>query len=131
MFELMRPIDRVYAIKQITSAIKKEMSFDDIDIFFSALRIEEPYIDPDESVSIETYIRRYLKQCNEDVLFDIAKQLGLDVPIDDNAAKSFSESKYWLLDHFRLFISHHHLAKEPAANLRKALQPYGYPPSWP
>jgi len=125
MFELMRPIDRVYAIKQITSAMKREMSFDDIDIFFSALRIEGPYTHPDESVSIETYIRSFLKKCNEDVLFDIAKQLGLDVPIDDNTAKAFTESKYWLLDHFRLFISHHHLAKEPAANLRKALQPYG------
>lgn len=38
---------------------------------------------------------------------------------------ALGESKYWLIDHFRIFISHVHTSKLQAGGLHEALQRYG------
>src|SRR4029077_1769210 len=52
--------------------------------------------------------------------------LGLDVTAenDNDGPTSLGTSKYWLIDHFRVFISHVHTAKAQAGGLRIALQRY-------
>ena len=51
--------------------------------------------------------------------------LGLDVPEGQHSSLvTVADSKYWLIDHFRVFISHVHTAKKQAGGLRNALQKY-------
>jgi hypothetical protein len=68
-------------------------------------------------------VRAYLKQCTDNELLDIANQLALDVPHDEQIP-SLGESNYWLIDYFRLFISHVHTSKKSAVNLKNALKQY-------
>jgi hypothetical protein len=66
-----------------------------------------------------------LSDCSDEVLFDIAHQLGLDVaPLNRGDGPALGDSKYWLIDHFRVFISHVHTARVQAGALRHALQRY-------
>jgi hypothetical protein len=64
--------------------------------------------------------RGYLAGCSDDVLLDIAHQLGLDIAPEehDDGLIALGDSKYWLIDHFRVFISHVHTAKLQAGALR-------------
>lgn len=121
----MRPIDRVYAERQLISAIDKEMNFDDVHLFFKRMRIPRPDFGDDEYSSKEL-IRGYLGECSDEVLLEIARQLALDLPVneDDDGLVGLPESKYWLIDHFKVFISHVHTARAEAGALRKALQKY-------
>ena len=120
----MRAIDRVHAERQLVAAFKEQMGWTDIDIFFRRMRIPRPDFNSDHSIT--DLIRGYLEQCSDEVLLDIAHQLGLDVAREDNDVPVVSGvSKYWLIDHFRVFVSHVHTAKMQAGGLRAALQRYG------
>jgi TIR domain-containing protein len=121
----MRAIDRVYAERQLLAAFDKEMGWADTDLFFKRMRIPRPDFG-EENFSLKELTRGYLAGCSDDVLLDIAHQLGLDVAPQDSSGSliALADSKYWLIDHFRVFISHAHTAKLQAAALRFALQRY-------
>ena len=121
----MRAIERVHAERQLIAAFQKEMGWDDVALFFKRMRIPRPELAVDEYTLAEL-IRAYLAGCSDDVLLDIARQLGLDVPSTspDEGLIALGDSKYWLIDHLRVFISHVHTAKLQAAGLRQALQRY-------
>jgi hypothetical protein len=120
----MRPIDRVYAERQLIRAFDEEMGWDDVELFFKRMRISPPHFDG--SYGLTDLIRGYLANCSDEVLLDIAHQLGLDIPAEKHNAglTALPESKYWLIDHFRTFISHVHTVKAQAGGLRRALQRY-------
>jgi hypothetical protein len=124
MPNFMRPIDRVYAERQIIAALSEKMNWNDLDLFFRRMRIPKPQFE--NSYTIADLIRGYLTGCSDDMLLDVAHQLGLDVESDEryNALAASVDSKYWLIDHFRVFISHVHTAKLQAGGLRQALQRY-------
>jgi hypothetical protein len=120
----MKAIDRVYAVQRIVPAMEERMSGADVHVFFRHVGIPEP--DWGEySWSTEGTIREFLKECSDETIIDICQQLGVNVSTAKILDKPYSDGKYWLIDHFRLFISHHHLEKASAGNLRKALMPYG------
>jgi hypothetical protein len=121
----MRPIDRVHAERQLLAAFKKEMGWDDIDLFFKRMRVPRPNFG-DAGYSIGDLIRGYLSSCSDETLLDIAHQLGLDVESgkDNDGLIVMGDSKYWLIDHFRVFVSHVHTAKLQAGALRRALHRY-------
>jgi hypothetical protein len=125
MSYFMRPIDRVHAERQLISAFQREMTWDDLVLFFRRMRIPEPDFGG-RSYTFTDLMREYMAECSDEVLLDIAHQLGLDVASKDSDAPVISAtSKYWLIDHFRVFISHVHTAKLQAGGLRIALQRYG------
>jgi len=123
LFPTLRPIDRVRIIQEIARAIDNSMDFDDIRIFFKAMGKSEPYME-DDHYSQNYLVRAYLDTCSENELFDIGSQLGLDRVEENGAVNRFGDSKYWLLDHYRLFISHVHTQKKSAGALRQSLQRY-------
>lgn len=60
------------------------------------------------------------------MLLEIAEQLGLTVEESAPTVRSkIGESKYWINNHFRVFISHHHSTKVSAHHLRDELLRYG------
>ena len=105
---LMRPIDRVRAIQQIIGEMASSMDFEDVREFFSSMGVQSKKLSG--SYSVETLARAYVENCTEGQLFEIAEQLGLDHPRKEMRPE-FSDSKYWLIDHLRLFISHVHTSK--------------------
>lgn len=120
----MRAIDRVHAERQLIQAFMAQMDWDDIELFFKRMRIPRP--DFDTNYTLTDLVRGYLANCSDDVLLDIAHQLGLDVAPEkrNDSLISLGDSKYWLIDHLRVFIGHVHTAKLQAAALRYALQRY-------
>jgi hypothetical protein len=125
MPHFMRAIDRVHAERQLIAAFTEQMSWNDINLFFRRLRVPRPDFGND-SYTLSDITRGYLTGCSDDVLLDIAHQLGLDVtPEQHNGGLiALGKSKYWLIDHLRVFISHVHTAKLQAGGLRHALQRY-------
>jgi hypothetical protein len=71
----MRAIDRVHAERQLIAAFKKQMGWNDTDLFFKRLRIPRPDFG-DDSFTLSDLTRGYLAGCSDDVLLDIAHQLG-------------------------------------------------------
>jgi hypothetical protein len=120
----MRAIDRVHAERQLLAAFDKQMNWADLELFFKRMRIPKPQFDG--SYSFTDLMRGYLAECSDEVLLDIAHQLGLDVASEksEDGLLALATSKYWLIDHFRVFISHVHTAKVQAGGLRVALQKY-------
>ncbi len=116
----MRAIDRVNAVREVTSAITATFDFDDIEIFFSRIGCHRP----SGSYNRADLVRAYLAKCSDSTLLDIGDQLGLSSHNTHGHTIS-TDSKYWLVDHFRVFISHVHTTKQTAANLKFALQNYG------
>lgn len=123
----MRPIDRVRAIQSIVAKMEGTMNFDDVAVFFNAMDIE-----PDRDQfgnpiggSLRTVIRSYIDTCSDAKLVDIAEQFDMGLNLTSSSVAQLGESRYWLPDHFRVFISHVHTEKVAAANLRSALQRYG------
>ena len=116
----MRAIDRVHAERQLLAAFSEQMGWSDINLFFKRLRIPRPEFDTDSSYTLPELTRGYLAGCSDDVLLDIAHQLGLDIAPEehDDGLIALGDSKYWLIDHFRVFISHVHTAKLQAGALR-------------
>jgi hypothetical protein len=125
MSYFMRPIDRVHAERRLMSTFQREMGWDDLELFFRRMRIPKPDFGG-RSYTITDLVRGYLEECSDEVLLDIAHQLGLDVAPEENDAPVIAAaSKYWLIDHFRMFISHAHTAKRQGAALRTALRHFG------
>lgn len=123
----MRPIDRVRAIQAIITKMASTMNFDDVEVFFRAMGIEA---DTDEygnpiGGSLQTVIRSYINTCSDANLADIAEQFDMGLNLTSSSIAQLGDSKYWLADHFRVFISHVHTEKVAAANLRTSLQRYG------
>lgn len=103
------------------------MSFDDVAVFFRAMDIE-PETDEFGSPiggTIKNVIRSYVDTCPNAKLIEIAEQLDLGLNLTSSTVAQLGDSKYWLTDHFRIFISHVHTEKKSAANLKGILQKYG------
>jgi len=124
MSHFMRAIDRVHAERQPIKAFDDQMEWHDIELFFKRLRIPHPEFGG--SYTLTELIRGYLAGSSDDILLDIAHQLGLDIASEkpNDGLIAFGDSKYWLIDHFRVFISHVHGAKEQAGALHHALKRY-------
>jgi hypothetical protein len=120
----MRPIDRVHAERQILDAFNKQMDWDETNIFFKRMGISKPTFGGG-SYSFTDLIRGYLAKCSDEILLDIGQQLGLDTKHDGIEQQQAVSSKYWLTDHFRVFISHVHTTQPQAVGLRQALRRYG------
>lgn len=102
--------------------MSSEFDFDDIEIFFTRLGFKAPNLE--YGYSKPAIVRAYLSKCSDGTLLDIGDQLGLTNE-HAHGHRELGDSKYWLLDHFRVFISHVHTAKQSAANLKFSLQNYG------
>ncbi len=126
MLNFMRAIDRVHAERQLITVFDRDMTWADIDLFFKRLRVRKPKFDDEGSYTIKDLVRGYLADCSDDLLIDIAHQLHLDVASEtpNPDLVLLGDSKYWLIDHFRIFISHVHTSKLQAGALRDTLQRY-------
>jgi hypothetical protein len=126
MSYFMRPIDRVHAERQLLAAFNNQLNWAEIDIFFRRMHIPHPEFGG-ESYSLTDLTRGYLAECSDETLLNIAQQLDLDVTPEhgNENAIVLGDSKYWLIDHLRVFISHVHTAKLQAGGLRNALRRYG------
>ncbi|MEI9925036.1 MAG: toll/interleukin-1 receptor domain-containing protein [Bradyrhizobium sp.] len=115
----------MHAERQLIAALNEQMGWNDVELFFKRLRIPRPDFGG-ESHTFTDLTRGYLRDCSDDVLLEIAHQLGLDIPSEERNDDfiALGDSKYWLIDHFRVFISHFHTAKLQAGALRNALQRY-------
>ena len=122
----MSAIDRVHAERELLAAFKEQMGWADIDLFFRRMRIPRPELNAVSGYTLTDLTRGYLVNCSDEVLLDIAHQLGLDIPAEkhNDGLIALGDSKYWLIDHFQVFISHVHTAKLQAGGLRHALQRY-------
>jgi len=122
-----RAIDRVRAIQAIVAEMDHAMSFEDIRVFFEAMDMEPEYDSNGDPIggSKRDVIRSYIDTCPTPKLIDIAEQFGLGLNLASSSIAQLGESKYWLADHFRVFISHVHTEKVSAANLKFSLQKFG------
>ena len=84
----MRAIDRVHAERQLLAAFSEQMGWSDINLFFKRLRIPRPEFDTDSSHTLLELTRGYLAGCSDDVLLDIAHQLGLDIAPEEHKSRN-------------------------------------------
>lgn len=85
----------MHAERQLVSALSEQMGWADIDLFFKRMRVPRPNFG-DESFTLKDLARGYLSECSDEMLLDIASQLGLDVPsekYEDNLTM-LVDSKY-------------------------------------
>lgn len=121
--QFMSPIDRVRAERQLVAAFHDQMDWNEVELFFKRLGVAPPAFGG--SYTYFDLVRGYLATCSDEMLLDVANQLGIDSDSNELLPSALSESKYWLIDHFRVFISHVHTARFQAGNLRYALQRFG------
>ena len=123
----MRAIDRVRAIQAIVSNIEDTMGFEDVRVFFEAMDIQAEMDANGNPVygSKRDIIRSYIDTCPNGKLIEIAEQFDLGLNLTSSSISQLGESKYWLADHFRIFISHVHTERFSASNLKDTLRNYG------
>ncbi|MBF4360361.1 toll/interleukin-1 receptor domain-containing protein, partial [Vibrio anguillarum] len=67
------------------------------------------------------YAKDVLAKVDEDVLFKIASELGVDSPF---STKTVENATFWKTGHFRLFLSHLATFKVQTSRLQSALRRY-------
>lgn len=122
----MRAIDRVNAERRIITAMQQQMKWEEVRRFFDRLKINGNGYGSIEDMDYESYTRLILDNCSDADIVEVADQLQVDISRQSASTvpSVVVESKYWLIDHFRVFISHVHTVRQSAGNLRASLQAY-------
>lgn len=118
----MKRIERFRLIDKIGRELQSKMTLSDINVYLSGFKIE---IDQGvQSVSSKwVYVKDTLSNVPDETISKIAKELEIQHDFYPSEL-DLGGSKFWLSNHFRLFISHLSAYKVKASQLQKALNKY-------
>lgn len=121
----MRKIDRFNLIDTIGRELQSRMSYSDIDIYLKAFGIDTSTKQTSGANSKWVYSKEVLADEPDDTLISIADELELEHAYKGNRRVDNSDSKFWLPNCFRLFITHLSSFKAQTSHLQNALRKYG------
>lgn len=122
----MKNIDRFNLIDQIGRELQSRMTYSDIDIYLKGFGIDPRAKTEDKSYGSKwVYSKDILAGESDDVILSIADELELEHPYSSTKRVDLADSKFWLPNHFRLFLSHLSSFKSQTSKLQKALKNYG------
>ena len=116
----MTPSERIQLIKKI----KNRMGRDDwasINLIFKQFKI--PIVQPDDFYGgVSEYIIAMIEDAPDNTLTQLAQHLEIN-PLESTS--SIPDPSFWLMDYYKLFLSHISAFKKEAADLQKLLLYYG------
>lgn len=116
----MNGIEKIEFLEKLGVELQSRMTFDEIDMYFSEHKIDQKNMNPNTN-SKRVYAKDVLAKVDEDVLFKIASELGVDSP---SSTKTVENATFWKAGHFRLFLSHLATFKVQTSRLQSALRRY-------
>lgn len=120
----MRRIDRLDLVDRIGRELQSRMSYTDIDSYLTACGVDCRK----ETSAINSkwiYVKELLADETDQTILKIADELEIDHGFSTSQGRDLSESKIWVPDHFRLFLSHISSVKVKITALQRSLRPYG------
>jgi hypothetical protein len=116
----MNGIEKIELLEKLGVALQSRMTFDEIDMYFSGHKIDRTSIQPNTN-SKRVYAKDILSKVDEEILFKIAHELGVESHI---STRTFDNATFWKAGHFRLFLSHLASFKLQTSRLQSALRRY-------
>lgn len=116
----MNGLEKIELIDAIAVELQSRMTFSDIDVYFSGHKVPTEASYPTNSK--RSYSKDMLSKVSDEVLFKIAEELSLEIPMMN--ATSTKEVTFWKAGHFKLFISHLASFKVQTSHLQSALRKY-------
>ena len=121
----MRKIDRFKLIDTIGRELQSRMSYSDIDIYLKGFGIDVSSKKTSGANSKWVYSKEILSDEPDNIIIAIADELELEHSYKGPKNIDLSDSKFWLPNCFRLFLSHLSSFKVQTSRLQKALKYYG------
>lgn len=121
----MKGIDRVKLIDRIGRELQSTMTYSDIHVYLSGLGVNTDIPTTDKGGSKWVYVKDLLAKVPDKTIFEIADELEIDHGYTYQTTVEILDSKFWLPNHFRLFLSHISTFKVKTAQLQKILKDYG------
>ncbi|WP_421222795.1 toll/interleukin-1 receptor domain-containing protein [Aeromonas enteropelogenes] len=116
----MNGLEKIELIDAIAVELQSRMTFSDIDVYFSGHKVPTEANYPTNSK--RSYSKDMLSKVNDEVIFKIAEELSLEIPMAH--AMSTKEVTFWKTGHFKLFLSHLASFKVQTSHLQSALRKY-------
>lgn len=121
----MRKIDRFNLIDTIGRELQSRMSYSDIDIYLKGFGIDVSSKQTSGTNSKWVYSKEILSDESDNIIISIADELELEHPYKGTKSVDLSDSKFWLPNYFRLFLSHLSSFKVQTSRLQNTLKKYG------
>lgn len=121
----MRKIDRFKLIDTIGRELQSRMSYSDIDIYLKGFGLDVASKQTSGANSKWVYSKEVLSDEPDDIIISIADELELEHGYKHSVNIDISDSKFWLPNCFRLFLSHLSSFKFQTSHLQEALKKYG------
>lgn len=119
----MKKLERIDLIGKIARELQERMKFNEIDAYFQSYGIPTNHQPSYNSKYV--YVKEVLPQVKDDIILEIATELGINHPAMDIIPYRQTEATFWKPGHFKLFISHLASFKKTIGILKLELEKYG------
>ena len=122
----MRKIDKFSLIDKIGRELQSRMTYSDIDVYLKGFGIDANAKAEGKSFGSKwVYSKEVLADEADDIILSIADELEIEHQYASPERADLSDSKFWLPNHFRLFLTHLSSFKVQTSKLQKTLRNYG------
>ncbi|MGD9072452.1 MAG: toll/interleukin-1 receptor domain-containing protein [Desulfobacterales bacterium] len=122
----MRNIERFNLTDKIGRELQSRMTYSDIDIYLKGFGIDAAAKTQGKDFGSKwVYSKEVLSDEPDEIILSIADELEIEHPYGSIQRADLSDSKFWLPNYFRLFLTHLSSFKSQTSKLQKALKNYG------
>lgn len=121
----MKRIDRINLIDRIGRELQSRMSYSDITGYLSAFGVNTQKETSDGGGSKWVYTKDLLANEPDELILQIADELEIEHGFGESEKIKATGSRFWLTNHFRLFISHIAQHRAKMSLLQGVLKDYG------
>jgi hypothetical protein len=121
----MKRINRINLIDRIGRELQSTMSYSDITGYLAAFGVDTKKETSDRGGSKWVYTKDLLATEPDRLILQIADELEIEHGFGESEKAKASDSRFWLTNHFRLFISHLSEQKVKMSQLQGVLKEYG------
>jgi TIR domain len=118
----MKAIERFNLVDKVARELQARMTYEDIDVYLVTAGVVKVKLKHTSYGSKWVYAKELLSEAPEESIIRIADELGIPHSYTVVGSGSLTESKFWELNHFRLFLSHLSSFKVTTAALRNSLR---------
>lgn len=120
----MKRLEKIEVIDIIGRELQDRMKFIEIENYLESYGISTKNHQPSYN-SKYVYVREILPKASDEIIIEIAKELGIKHPAVTDIPYQESEATFWKPGHFKLFISHLANFKKTIGYLKLELEKYG------
>ncbi len=125
-FHKMRKIDKFSLTDRIGRELESRMSYTDINVYLKGFGIDASAKSRGKSFRSKwVYSKEVLAYEPDEIILSIADELEIEHHYSSPKRADLPDSKFWLPNHFRLFLTHLASFKVQTSNLQKTLKRYG------